>query len=245
MTYIRRVGELLGVPVTDLHAAGAQHGYQHLTVRLADGRQAFVKAAPGGDEATAGAFAAEANGLRWLAEAGAVPLPEVLGVSHDLLVIELLPDGRATPEAAEQFGAGLARMHAAGPATFGAPWPGYIASLPLDNTPGTAWGTWYAEQRLVPYLKKAHDDGALDDADLSLVETVARRIGELAGPPEPPSRIHGDLWAGNVLWSGGRGLLRRAVAGIHSQPAAGQHTGNRMGELVRGATARSVPEEGA
>ena len=93
MTYIRRVGELLGVPVTDLRAAGAQHGYQHLTVRLADGRLAFVKAAPGGDEATAEAFAAEANGLRWLAEASAVPLPEVLGVSHDLLVIELLPEG--------------------------------------------------------------------------------------------------------------------------------------------------------
>ena len=49
----RRIGELLGVPVASVHGAGAQHGYQHLTARLADGRQAFVKAAPGGDEATA------------------------------------------------------------------------------------------------------------------------------------------------------------------------------------------------
>ena len=97
----RRIGELLGVPVASVHRAGAQHGYQHLTARLADGRQAFVKAAPGGDEATAGAFAAEANALRWLAEAGAEPLPELLGVSHDLLVNELLPDGRATPDAAD------------------------------------------------------------------------------------------------------------------------------------------------
>ena len=24
-----------------------------------------------------------------------------------------------------------------------------------------------------------------------------------AGPPEPPARLHGDLWAGNVLWSVG------------------------------------------
>jgi fructosamine-3-kinase len=214
----KRIGELLGVPVTSVRTAGSQHGYQHLTVLLADGRQAFVKAAPGGDEATAEAFAAEANGLRWLAEAGAVPLPRVLGVSHDLLVIELLPDGRATQDAAEEFGAGLARMHAAGAASFGAPWPGYIASLPLDNTPGTEWGSWYAEQRLVPYLKKAHDDGALDDADLSLVETVVNRIGELAGPPEPPSRIHGDLWAGNVLWSGGRGwLIDPAAHGGHRE----------------------------
>ena len=37
------------------------------------------------------------------------------------------------------------------------------------------------------------------------MEAVIARIGELAGPPEPPSRIHGDLWSGNVLWSAGRG----------------------------------------
>ncbi|HXW59663.1 MAG TPA: fructosamine kinase family protein, partial [Solirubrobacteraceae bacterium] len=25
------------------------------------------------------------------------------------------------------------------------------------------------------------------------------RMGELAGPPEPPARLHGDLWSGNVM----------------------------------------------
>jgi len=218
MTAADRIAELLGVPVTDVKTAGAQHGYQHLTVTLGDGRRAFVKAASTADETTAEAFAAEANGLRWLAVANAVPVPAVLGAGHDMLVIELLPDGSATPRAAEEFGASLAQLHAKGAPQFGAPWPGYIASLPLDNTPGTEWGAWYAEQRLVPYLKKAHDDGALADADLSLVETVVNRIGELAGPPEPPSRIHGDLWAGNVLWSGGRGwLIDPAAHGGHRE----------------------------
>jgi fructosamine-3-kinase len=28
---------------------------------------------------------------------------------------------------------------------------------------------------------------------------VCGRLGELSGPPEPPARIHGDLWSGNVL----------------------------------------------
>ena len=36
---------------------------------------------------------------------------------------------------------------------------------------------------------------------------MVSRISALAGPPEPPSRIHGDCWSGNVLWSGGRGVL--------------------------------------
>ena len=127
-------------------------------------------------------------------------------------------------------------MHAAGASAFGAPWPGYIASLPLDNTesrypenstapgcPGnTDWGGWYAERRLVPYLRRAHDDGALSGTDARQVEAVIERIGELAGPPEPPSRIHGDLWSGNVLWPGGRAAL--------VDPAA--HGGHRETDLA-------------
>jgi len=31
------------------------------------------------------------------------------------------------------------------------------------------------------------------------VEAVADNMAELAGPPEPPARLHGDLWAGNVM----------------------------------------------
>jgi fructosamine-3-kinase len=213
----QRIGVLAGVPVTQVRAAGAQHGYRHLTATLADGRAVFAKAAQDGG-AQAAVFAAEANGLRWLAAAEAVPVPQVLGVDENLLVIELLPPGRPTAQAAREFGAALARTHAAGAPSFGAPWPGYIASLPLDNTPGTEWGSWYAEHRLVPYLRTASDRGGLSGADVSLVEAVVERAGELAGPPEPPSRIHGDLWSGNVLWSGGRGwLIDPAAHGGHRE----------------------------
>jgi fructosamine-3-kinase len=214
--FSERIGRLLQVSVTRVRAAGGRHGCQHLTARLADGQELFIKAALGGGQAAA--FAAEANGLRWLAQAGAVAVPEVLGVDENLLVIELLPPGRPTQGAARGFGAGLARMHAAGSATFGAPWPGYIASLPLANTPGTDWASWYAEQRIVPYMRRASDYGALSGSDVSLVDAVVGRIGELAGPPEPPSRIHGDLWSGNVLWSGGRGwLIDPAAHGGHRE----------------------------
>jgi len=214
--FTERMRQLLHVHVTRLSVAGAQHGYKHLTAMLADGRAVFAKAAPGPGQAAA--LAAEANGLRWLAQAQAVPVPRVLGVAEDLLVIELLPPGHPTTEAAAGFGAGLARLHAAGADAFGAPWPGFIASLPLDNTPGREWGEWYAKQRLVPYLRKASDGGALSRVDIGLVEAVAARIGELAGPPEPPSRVHGDLWSGNVLWSGGRGwLIDPAAHGGHRE----------------------------
>ena len=250
--FAARVGALAGVAVAGVREVGTRHGFRHLTGTLADGRAVFVKAAVGDGGEAPKAFAAEANGLRWLARAGAVPVPAVLGADESTLVIELLPPGEPTPGAARDFGAALARMHAAGANGFGAPWPGYIASLPLDNTPpdgtppdgtppdsalpdsapldgaplGNAgeadWGSWYAERRLVPYLRRARDGGALSAADARPVEAVIDRIRELAGPPEPPSRIHGDLWAGNVLWPGGQGAL--------IDPAA--HGGHRETDLA-------------
>jgi fructosamine-3-kinase len=228
-----RISACLGVRLTGMRNVGGQHGYQHVTGTLADGRSIFAKVAPSPDDTGtntgAAAFAAEAKGLRWLAEADGGPLvPEVIGVGPDFLVIELVaPLEQASPRAARRFGAELARMHAAGSPSLGAPWPGYIASLPLDNTaPGDTaeadWGSWYAERRLLPYLRQARDDGTLSSADVRLVKSVADRIGELSGPPEPPSRIHGDLWSGNVLWSGGRGCL--------IDPAA--HGGHRETDLA-------------
>ena len=234
-----RISAALGTPLTGVRDVGGQHGYRHVTGTLADGRSFFAKAAPEPGTALAAAFAAEANGLRWLAAAdGGPPVPEVIGVSPEFLVIELLETltrERTPAQAARRLGADLARMHAAGAPSFGAPWPGYIASLPLDNTPpgstspgntgldnaapgGTDWGSWYAQRRLLPYLRRARDKGAVSRAEASLVESVIDRIGELAGPPEPPSRIHGDLWWGNVVWSGGRGwLIDPAAHGGHRE----------------------------
>ena len=82
----------------------------------------------------------------------------------------------------------------------------------------SAWPDWYASQRLLPYLRRAADAGALGPAHVRAVEAVIARIGELAGPAEPPSRIHGDCWSGNVLWSGGQGwLIDPAAHGGHRE----------------------------
>jgi fructosamine-3-kinase len=233
----RQIARLTGLAVRDARAVGAQHGYQHFMVTLAGGQRAFAKVATedgpaANDTATAdtantgpaelsGAFAAEANGLRWLAEADAVPVPEVLAVTEAALVISMITPGRASPSAAFGFGAELARLHAAGAADFGAPWRGVIASLPLDNTPLEGppdWPAWYATRRVLPYLRMAVDTSALGRQDVRLVEAVTDRIGALAGPAEPPSRIHGDCWTGNVLWSGDRGwLIDPAAHGGHRE----------------------------
>jgi fructosamine-3-kinase len=134
---------------------------------------------------------------------------------------------------------GFARMHAYGADSFGAPWTGYIAGLPLDNTRASSWPQWYAERRLAPFLRMALSSGALRAQDGALVETVMERLAELAGPAEPAARVHGDCWSGNVLWPDGRGWL--------IDPAA--HGGHRETDLAMlalfGASYRSAVVEAA
>jgi fructosamine-3-kinase len=210
---------LLGTPVDDLTDLGSSHSWTLHRASLADGREVFVKAADDQD----GVFAAEAAGLRWLGEAGpGTPVPEVVAADDRMLVLPWLPSAPPSPATAERLGRELAALHTgARPRAYGASWDGYIADLPLDNTPDDRdWPRWYAERRLEPFLRLGARH--LSAGDVRLVERVMADIEALAGPPEPPSRIHGDLWSGNVLWTGDRAML--------IDPAA--HGGHRETDLA-------------
>src|SRR5215472_9140485 len=122
-----RLARLAGAAVSELRLTGSQHQARHYRATLADGRVVFVKEAAAGPAA---ALDAEARGLGWLAEAGAVPVPDVAGWDESMLVISWVPPGTADAASAGRFGRELARMHAAGADRYGAPWPGFIASLP-------------------------------------------------------------------------------------------------------------------
>jgi fructosamine-3-kinase len=212
-----RLERLLRTEVRECRGIGGQFGVGHCRVTLADGRVLFAKIARG-PQADGAGFEAEARGLRWLSETGAVPVPEVLGWDEATLVISWLTAEAPGRSAAERFGRDLARMHSAGADAYGAPWSGVIAGLPLCNDPGESWPQWYAAHRLLPFARRASDAGSLSSADVRLVEAVAARITDLAGPAEAPSRIHGDCWSGNVLWSGGRGwLIDPAAHGGHRE----------------------------
>ncbi|RFU43491.1 fructosamine kinase [Actinomadura logoneensis] len=213
--------ELLGERVASVHDLGTSHSWTLHRAVLRDGREVFVKALDGRSGAE-GVFAAEAAGLRWLGEAGDdVPVPGVLAADERMLVLPWLPPDQPSAGAAERFGRALARLHADSPGAFGAPWDGYIADLPLDNTlDDQGWPRWYAQRRLEPFLKPAAPH--LSQADIRLFEQVIDVIDELAGQPEPSARLHGDLWSGNVQWTGGSAML--------IDPAA--HGGHRETDLA-------------
>ncbi|MEV6897669.1 fructosamine kinase family protein [Amycolatopsis sp. NPDC051372] len=204
------VARLTGLEVVRTRSSGSL-----VEAELSDG-WVVVKHAPG-------AAVAEAAGLRWLASAGAVSVVGVRGFDDEWLVLDRIAPSPATVAAARSFGLGLARLHSAGAPAFGSPPPGgpvqaWIGQAPMANVTGAEWPRWYAEQRVLPYVRQAVDGGLLDVAEARVFERACWRFPSIAGPAEPPARLHGDLWNGNVLWTAaGVCLIDPAAHGGHRE----------------------------
>lgn len=169
-------------------------------VDLADGRAVFVKSNP---SAPAGLFEAEARGLVWLAEARALRLPQVLATAGPaepaFLALEYLEPGRPAPGFDEALGVGLAALHRKGAHGFGLEHDNFIGKLPQSNTPQPEWSEFYLRERLEPQLRRARDAGLASSGMRRGFERLFARWPEPCGAPEPPARLHGDLWSGNLF----------------------------------------------
>ncbi|MGZ4456255.1 MAG: fructosamine kinase family protein [Nocardioides sp.] len=192
----RRAEELLGSAVVATAPVAGGDISTATRLRLSNGTTALMKTHP---HAPADFFEAEAAGLRWLAEAGGISVPDVLAVDHECLILTWVEPGKNTVDAAADFGRALATTHAAPTDGFGLDHDGYVGRLPLPNKPADTWAEFYAVRRVLPYLKVARDRGAVTDEHVRAVESVIGRLPDLL-PDEPASRVHGDLWNGNVLW---------------------------------------------
>ncbi|HEX6698596.1 MAG TPA: fructosamine kinase family protein [Solirubrobacteraceae bacterium] len=205
------VARAAGAEVTGGSRAAGGSINEAWALELAGGGRAFVKTRP---DAAPGEYATEAAGLRWLAQADAVALPEVLAVGDDdgprFLALEWVDAGHLDVAGEEALGRGLAALHAAGAPDFGAPPPAApapagtraplrIGELSLPNEPADDWPTFYVRHRVEPLVALCRQRGTLSVSGARAVERVCARIDDLAGPAEPPARLHGDLWGGNVL----------------------------------------------
>jgi fructosamine-3-kinase len=179
----------------------------------------FVKTHP---DPPRGMFEAEARGLRWLEEARAIRTPRVVAVSDErpaYLALELLKPARRRPDFDEALGRSLAALHAFGAPSFGLDHDNFIGSLPQSNARMDDWASFYWSSRLEPQLRLATDRGLIDGMTGSRFNTLRRVLRERLGPEEPPSRLHGDLWGGNlhVDETGGPCLIDPAAYGGHRE----------------------------
>ncbi len=212
------IHDALDRDVVELTPLGGGDVADSFRALLGDGTTVFAKTHP---SAPPGFFTTEAAGLTWLRDARAVPIPEVLAVSDEppLLILEWIEPGRPKRTTERDLGRALAALHAAGAPAFGRQDRRTTGSRSLPNEPCETWAEFYADNRLRPLARLAADAGALPRAAIRDLESVAARLGDLTGPPEPPARLHGDLWAGNrVVGAGGVSwLIDPAALGGHRE----------------------------
>jgi fructosamine-3-kinase len=194
---VAAISEALGTPVAAMQPLRGGDVAESYRVELAGGTIVFAKTH---GSPPPGFFTTEAAGLRWMWNADALPVPEVLAVSDDvpMLVLEWIDEGTRAPDD-DAFGRGLADLHRRGAVVFGREDRRSTGSRGLPNEPTPSWGAFFAEQRLAPIAGLLRDTAHVDNELATRLEAVAARIDDLVGPDEAPARLHGDLWAGNRL----------------------------------------------
>lgn len=176
--------------------------------------RAFTKHHP---NAPAGFFRSEAAGLEWLQVPDGPRVVRVREVSDTYLELERLTAGVPSAIAATDFGRRLARLHAQSPSAFGALPPNAGENWffgPLESVyafPVNEYGTWsefFVMERLKPMQELLAQTGHLD---APLVETLDRLgqwlLDQNWAHEVTPSRVHGDLWSGNLMWVGDEAVL--------------------------------------
>lgn len=147
-------------------------------------------------------FSAEAAGLRWLAETRTVEVAAVIAVSQAELVLERLTEVPATAEAAAGFGTALAGLHRAACPPHGTLPPGadryYFGPLSQPLVIDTAISDSMGHSTAVRLESLAR---RLPQPSPALTRVIERLDAGEFDDDAPPARLHGDLWAGNLLFS--------------------------------------------
>jgi len=216
------VASALGREVVALESVTGGDINDAYRARLSNDRSVFVKTS---SQAPAGSYRAEADGLEWLAATDTLRVPSVAAVVDELdspirgLVLEWIEPAAPHADFADELGRQLARMHRAGAPAFGLDRDGFLAGIPVSNQPCVTWAEFCVTRRLDPMLRQAVDLGHVPRSLVMPFDRLFDRMHDLAGEPEDPARLHGDLWTGNVMVGpdGGPWAVDPAAFGGHRE----------------------------
>lgn len=192
-----RIGEVTGRPFRPRHSFSRGGGCISEGVVLEEGARRYFVKLHAAD--CLPMFAAEADGLRELASARALRVPEpiVHGAvdGQSFLVLEYL--NLEGPDNPDRLGEGLAALHSHAAEKYGFARDNFIGTSLQHNAPSSDWPGFWSGCRLEPQLEMAARNGAGCDL-LDLGEALMTWIPAFFTDYRPvPSLLHGDLWGGN------------------------------------------------
>jgi fructosamine-3-kinase len=172
---------------------------------VSSGKSYFVKC--NSSRALPDLFEKEIEGLIAIKKTG-ICTPKVIGSGkvdqYIYLVLEYLsPDVHSSWKALAET---ISKLHTTNNNSFGWKENNYIGSLPQTNNRTESWAEFYLNQRLLPLLEIGRKEGKFSSPEGIYAEILGNRI-ESSFPSEKPCLLHGDLWSGNVHFSGGKAYL--------------------------------------
>lgn len=187
-----------------MSVAPVSGGCIHTALRIsgedADGKKSYFAKLNAAERAPM--FAAEAEGLAALAQAGALKVPAVIAQGRDdefaWLVLEWLELAPLDAQSGARLGDALATQHRLAQAAFGWGRDNFIGASPQLNGRSDDWLSFWRAQRLHAQLRlaahnrlpsKMIDRGERLVADCEAFFTTYRPAKSL---------LHGDLWGGNA-----------------------------------------------
>ncbi|MFL4908573.1 fructosamine kinase family protein [Streptomyces sp. MMS24-I2-30] len=163
---------------------------------LADGTRLVLKTSA---EAPPGLYHCEAEGLRVLRERGSLLTPRVLEEGPAHLLVEAME--QALPDDAgfwESAGRAVAGLHSTRGDRFGWDTDGWLGRLPQENTWTADGHEFFADRRILRYVREPTVRAALEPRDLTGLERICDRLPVLV-PAAPSVLNHGDLYRGNIV----------------------------------------------
>ncbi|MGV0819239.1 fructosamine kinase family protein [Martelella sp. AMO21009] len=154
-----------------------------------DGQSYIVKTGP--------APALEAEMLRLIAATGA-PAPAVIAADDTLLIMEEVEGRSGFSDAEDDLARVLTALHRPVHRPYGFNADFSFGKVAIRNDETASWVAFWRDNRLLNNLAD------LPTPLASRVEGLAARLGDIIPDNPPPALLHGDLWSGNVMTSGGR-----------------------------------------
>jgi fructosamine-3-kinase len=149
-------------------------------------------------------FLKEANGLRELAKANTIRIPEVIYAAYNFIIIENISPRIKIKTFWENFGRDFARLHKFTAERYGFYEDNYIGSTPQLNiateSEALNWVEFYFNKRLSYQYQLAVKNGYVKKDLQKVFSRLENKINLIIdNSTEQSSLLHGDLWSGNFI----------------------------------------------